>query len=103
MILCGGDGLADLIGSKYGSKLIPWNHKKTILGSLSMFLGGYLLSILLISLFIISGRIDSSLIRFIFPVAGISAIATLIESVSPSDYDNITVPVISLLFSIILL
>lgn len=103
MILCGGDGLADLIGSKYGSISIPWNRKKTILGSLSMFLGGFLLSILMIFIFISAGLIEPSLIRFLFPVGVIALIATLVESISPSDYDNISVPVISLIFTLILL
>lgn len=103
MILCGGDGLADLIGSKFGSISIPWNHKKTILGSISMFLGGFLLSFLMIAIFISAVSIEPTLVRFLIPMGVISLISTLVESVSPSDYDNITVPAIALIFTLILL
>ncbi len=103
MILCGGDGLADLIGSKFGSVTLPWNRNKTVLGSLSMFLGGFILSIIVIAIFIGGGILAAPISKFLIPLALISLIATLIESITPSDYDNITVPAISLIFTLILL
>src|SRR4030067_1314270 len=42
MLICGGDGLADIIGRRYGKAVIPWNRSKTWAGSLGMFLGGFI-------------------------------------------------------------
>lgn len=38
-LMCGGDGLADLIGRKYGSAKLPFNQNKSWAGSLAMFFG----------------------------------------------------------------
>lgn len=103
MILCGGDGLADLIGSKYGSRAIPWNHKKSILGSLSMFMGGFILSSILILIYKYAGYFDTPWIQILSSLGLISFIATLVESATPSEYDNLTVPAASIILSLLLL
>lgn len=38
-LLCGGDGLADIVGRRYGSTKLPFNHRKSWAGSLAMFTG----------------------------------------------------------------
>lgn len=38
-LMCGGDGLADIIGRKYGSAKLPFNRSKSWAGSLAMFSG----------------------------------------------------------------
>ena len=38
-LMCGGDGLADIIGRKYGSLKLPFNKKKSWIGSVAMFAG----------------------------------------------------------------
>jgi len=103
MILCGGDGVADLIGSRVRSKKILWTQKKTVMGSLAMFIGGFLLSILLIAI-INSAFIDIPPVsKFIVPLLIISLVATFVESITPSDYDNLTIPASALILSLILL
>ncbi len=103
MILCGGDGIADLIGSRIRSKKIPWAKKKSVLGSLSMFIGGFLLSVIIISI------IKNAFIgippfnQYILPLLFISLVATFVESITPSDYDNLTIPASALILSLILL
>ena len=37
--MCGGDGLADLVGRKFGSAKLPFNKNKSWAGSLAMFVG----------------------------------------------------------------
>ena len=37
--MCGGDGLADIVGRRYGSAKLPFNHSKSWVGSLAMFTG----------------------------------------------------------------
>ena len=39
MMLCGGDGLADIVGKKVGGIKLPWSLKKSLAGSLTMLLG----------------------------------------------------------------
>lgn len=38
-LMCGGDGLADLVGRRFGSAKLPFNQNKSWAGSLAMFLG----------------------------------------------------------------
>ncbi len=38
-LMCGGDGLADIVGRRYGSARLPFNHNKSWLGSLAMLTG----------------------------------------------------------------
>lgn len=101
MILCGGDGLADMIGSRVKSPVIPWTKSKTLAGSMAMFFGGTLFSLLLLALFIWAGIIDQNFATLILPVLGISAVATLVETITPSDFDNLSVPAVALILSLI--
>lgn len=103
MILCGGDGAADLVGSHLKSHALPWNKHKTILGSLSMMVSGTLLSIILIYVIIPAYAMDLGFIQLLLRIFGISIISTIVESITPSDYDNLTVPATALLLGIILL
>eukprot|EP00241_Pyramimonas_parkeae_P021860 CAMPEP_0114318674 /NCGR_PEP_ID=MMETSP0059-20121206/24785_1 /TAXON_ID=36894 /ORGANISM="Pyramimonas parkeae, Strain CCMP726" /LENGTH=242 /DNA_ID=CAMNT_0001445533 /DNA_START=490 /DNA_END=1215 /DNA_ORIENTATION=- len=44
MLLCGGDGFADIFGRRYGKARLPWNRNKSLAGSAAMFVFGYLFS-----------------------------------------------------------
>jgi phytol kinase len=44
MIMCGGDGVADLVGRRFHSSRIPYSPEKSLAGSLGVFGGGWLLS-----------------------------------------------------------
>lgn len=103
MILCGGDGAADLIGSRVKSLPIPWAKKKTLIGSAAMLIAGSLLSLLMIFLVIFLPLNELNFGVYVLPVFIITLAATAIESITPSDYDNITVPLVSLILSIIFL
>lgn len=91
MILCGGDGLADILGRRFGKVKIPWNPRKSLVGSLGMFLGGFALSIIIMAIFIQAGVFTEELIFFITPILVIVSIATLIESLPIDEIDNITI------------
>ncbi|GFZ05917.1 phytol kinase 1 VTE5 [Actinidia rufa] len=43
-MMCGGDGIADIMGRRFGSIKIPYNEKKSWAGSISMFIFGFLIS-----------------------------------------------------------
>jgi dolichol kinase len=42
-MMCGGDGMADLVGRRIGSARLPWNRGKSWAGSLAMLVGGFAL------------------------------------------------------------
>ena len=58
MILCGGDGVADLFGKQFGKTLLPWSKEKTWVGSIAMLIGGFLLSLLVCSNFLFFGNFE---------------------------------------------
>ena len=101
MILCGGDGAADLIGSRVNSPVLPWTKKKTIIGSLSMIIVGTLLSFFMI--LILRNQIPTEIgtTELLLKVTLITFVAAIVESVTPSDYDNLSVPAVSLLLSML--
>ena len=45
MLLCGGDGLADIIGKRVKSRSLPWSERKSLAGMMAMFAGGWLFSL----------------------------------------------------------
>jgi phytol kinase len=91
MLMCGGDGLAEIIGSEFGNSRILWNAHKTWIGSLGMFLGGLILSIFILSVYVNFGIFSISIYDFLPILLVISAAATLVESLPVRDIDNITV------------
>jgi phytol kinase len=91
MIMCGGDGIADLVGRRFNSKRLVYSPQKTIAGSVSVFLGGWALSALILTAFVGAGVFDGSVRAFILPLTIISLASTLIESLPFRDVDNLTV------------
>lgn len=97
MILCGGDGLADIVGKKVGGIRLPWSPKKTLAGSVTMLLGGFLLSVLVIGVFVWRGYFPGPIALYLLPIGVIAAATTLVESLPFTDIDNITIPLVSVL------
>jgi len=56
MSLCGGDGLADIIGKRFGgNNKLSWSKKKTLAGSLGMLAGGWVFSVVVLGLSLAGG------------------------------------------------
>ena len=91
MILCGGDGLADIIGRRFGAAKLPWNPRKSWAGSAAMFLGGFGFALAYLVLFSRLGVFDLSIAGSLLPLAVICLAATVVEAVSGQDMDNLTV------------
>jgi phytol kinase len=102
MILSGGDGLADIIGKRFPSASLFWSPRKTIGGSLSVFLGGAFFSLLVLWAFYQAGVFHLNWMDTLFRVAGISLAAALVESLPFQDIDNITVPLVSVMLGYLL-
>lgn len=97
MVLCGGDGIADVVGIRMESPKIPWALNKTVAGSISLFIGGSLLSLLVLFVFSLAGRLPATLSSFMPGVLVISFVAMLVESLPFKDIDNLTVPLASVI------
>lgn len=99
MLVCGGDGLAELMGTRFGRVKLPWNRNKSLAGSLGMFLGGWLLALAILWIFSVSGYFSLSLTTMLRGVTLISLAATLVESLPLKDLDNITIAMTAILLA----
>jgi phytol kinase len=97
MIMCGGDGIADIVGRRVESPKLPWSREKSLAGSLSVFVGGWLLTILIFAIYVWMGAFSGPVSRFFLPVTWIALGATLVESLPFKDVDNITLVIVSVL------
>jgi phytol kinase len=83
-----GDGLASLIGIKYGKrKYCVFKDTKSYIGSITMFICTFLL--LVIALLFYAVPITTRGIAYLLCMAGV---ATVVEGVTPLGLDNISVP-----------
>ena len=97
MMMCGGDGIADIVGRRVRSPSLPWSPEKSVAGSLSVFLGGWLLTRFVFAIYVWIGAFGGPITRFLLPVTLIAIGATLIESLPFRDIDNITLVLVSVL------
>jgi phytol kinase len=96
MLVCGGDGMADIIGRRYGDRKLPWNRKKSWMGSLWFFIGGWLLAVLILAVFVQAGVFLGPFGAYLAGVTIIALATTLVESISPQDIDNLTIALTAL-------
>jgi phytol kinase len=97
MMMCGGDGIADIVGRRVRSPRLPWSPEKSVAGSLSVFLGGWLLTIFVFAVYVWIGAFSGPMTHFLLPVTWIALGATITESLPFKDIDNITLTVVSVL------
>ena len=91
MLMCGGDGLADIMGRGLRSPKLPWNKDKSVAGSLGMLLGGWVLTAFILFVFVLKGVFARPFTGYLLPVTYLAVLATLVESLPIKDVDNITV------------
>jgi phytol kinase len=96
MLICGGDGLAEILGRRFGKAPLPWNPKKSWIGSLGMFSGGWLLAFLILAVYTGVGVFSQPIQFYLWPITVISLAATLVESLPATDIDNITITLAAL-------
>lgn len=94
--LAGGDGLADIIGRRFGGdkKFGFGGAEKTVAGSLGMFFGSLIMILILTAIFG-TGMILPTIII-------LSLLATIVEVITPKGYDNYTIA-ISVFLGIVIL
>lgn len=95
MLMCGGDGLADVMGRGLKSAPLPWSKGKTWFGSLGMFLGGWVVAAFILAIFVSAGIFPGPFSGYLLPVTLIALAGTLVESLPLEDVDNITVTLVA--------
>ncbi|KAF4368018.1 hypothetical protein F8388_002629 [Cannabis sativa] len=93
-MMCGGDGVADIMGRRFGSAKIPYNPDKSLVGSISMFVFGFLVSVGMLYYFSALGYFNLDWPSTLQRVALVSMVATVVESLPISNVvdDNLSVP-----------
>jgi phytol kinase len=91
MLMCGGDGLADIMGRGLRSPKLPWNKDKSVAGSLGMLLGGWMLTAFILFIFVLKGVFLGIFTGYLLPITYLAVLATLVESLPLKDVDNITI------------
>lgn len=102
MIMCGGDGLADIIGRRFGKTKLPFNQDKSWAGSAAMFLGSIAFGFGYLILFNYLGYFQPPL-NLAYTAGAVSAIAlaaTLVEALPIQEIDNISLTLVSLLLGV---
>jgi phytol kinase len=97
MLMCGGDGLADILGRRFGKHRLPWNPHKSWMGSLGMFIGGLIFAALILIIYQIAHIFSYPFPTYITALLFIALAGTIVESLPLEDIDNITVTVGSLI------
>jgi phytol kinase len=92
MLMCGGDGLADVVGRRWGRAKLPFNSGKSWAGSAAMFIGGFVFAFGFVALFNALGNFQPvlDLTRTAGILALIALAATVVEALPLADLDNIT-------------
>jgi phytol kinase len=91
MMLCGGDGLADIFGRRYGANRLPWSAGKSWSGTIAMFAGGFVFALVIVAVFVSTGVFSGPLTPYIYKILLIAVVATAVESLPFHDIDNVTV------------
>ncbi|CAM8978319.1 unnamed protein product [Rhodiola kirilowii] len=102
-MMCGGDGIADIIGRRYGFQKLPYNHHKSWLGSLSMFVCGSLISTGMLYYFTSLGCFSLDWSSTLQKVVLVSLVATFVESLPITKLldDNLSVPLASMVTALL--
>jgi len=97
MLMCGGDGLADIIGRRFGKSKLPWAQVKSWVGSMGMLVGGWVFAVVIALVYVQTGIFPGEFSQYILPLTIIAVVGTLVESLPLKDIDNITVTAAALI------
>ncbi|KAG8651078.1 phytol kinase 1, chloroplastic isoform X3 [Manihot esculenta] len=97
-MMCAGDGVADIMGRRFGSVKLPYNQQKSWVGSISMFIFGFLISIGMLYYYSALGYFQLDWMSAIQRVAFVALLSTVVESLPTTETvdDNISVPLTSM-------
>jgi phytol kinase len=101
MIMCGGDGLADVVGRRVASPKLRWSNEKSLAGTLSVFAGGWLMTAFILLVYIVAGVFPGPYSVYLVPITVIAAVGAAVESLPFRDVDNITVTAAAVLMGLL--
>lgn len=97
MMMCGGDGIADIVGRRFVSPKLPWSREKSMAGTVSVFVGGFVMSAVMIFIYVSAGVFEGTITNYLLPIAVIAIVGALVESLHYKDIDNISMTLASAL------
>lgn len=97
LLMCGGDGLGEVVGRRVVSPRLPWNRDKSVAGSVAVFLGGSILTALILKLYVALQIFPGPFHKYILPIIELAIVGTVVESLPIKDSDNLTLPIVSVL------
>ncbi|XP_068644218.1 probable phytol kinase 2, chloroplastic isoform X2 [Aristolochia californica] len=102
--LCAGDGVADIVGRRFGHQKLPYNRNKSISGSIAMASAGFLASVVYMHYFSLFGFIEESW-GLVLSLLVVSVASAIVESlpISTELDDNLTVPLTAVLLGSLVL
>lgn len=101
MLMCGGDGIADLVGRRIPSPKLPWSREKSVVGSLSVLVGGFILAAFILWVYVAARVFAAPFSGYLVPLAILSLAAAAVESLPYRDVDNLTVPLAAVLVGLL--
>ncbi len=90
MMMCGGDGIADIFGRRIRSPKLPWSREKSVAGLVSVFVGGWILSALMLWVYVTFHVLPAPFASYLLPLTVIALVSTAVESLPYKDVDNVT-------------
>ena len=93
LIMCGGDGIADVVGRRIPSPKLPWSREKSVAGMVSVLVGGFLLSIFILWIYVSVRALPGPFAGYLVPVLILTLVAAVVESLPFHDIDNLTVAI----------
>ncbi len=90
MMMCGGDGIADVVGRRIPSAKLPWSKDKSYAGTIGVFFGGLILSAFILAVYVAVGVFPGPFSNYLLPIMVIALISTAVESLPQKDVDNLT-------------
>ncbi len=102
MLMCGGDGIADMVGRAFKSAKLPWSPLKSVAGSLAVFIGGWVLAMLVVAVFLSVGVFGGTLSGYALKIGIIAFAGMLVESLPYRDVDNFTVTLVAVVVGLML-
>jgi len=97
MMMCGGDGIADIVGRKFNSAKLAWSQDKSVAGSIAVFIGGFFVSVIIIFIYVNAGVFSGIINDYLLPITVMALAGAVIESLPYKDIDNITMTIASVL------
>ena len=101
MLMCGGDGLADIVGRRFGVWKLPFNPAKSWAGSAAMLGGSIAFAFGMVVWFSALGLLDPlPLGKTFMKISTIALVATGVEALPLHDIDNLTLTATAVLLGL---